>query len=101
MQCGDIHIYRVTSGLGLGLVDLVFIVPLTAQTLRRQWNNHNKVNQTQSQTGCVTVYGSLTYRTSEWESFVFGFFLSVIVYNARLAKVIKGGGRARQDISIT
>ena len=43
------------SGLGLGLVDLVLVVPLTAQILSRQWNNHKKVDQTQSQTGLVTL----------------------------------------------
>ena len=45
-----------TSGLGLGLVDFVIVIPLSPQNLGSQWNNQNQVNQTQSQTGCVTLY---------------------------------------------
>ena len=44
------------SGLGLGWVDFVLVVPPSAQNLGCQWNNQNLVNQTQSQTGCVTLY---------------------------------------------
>ena len=51
-----INVQGDKSGLGLGWVDFVLVVPLSAQNLGSQWNNQNLVNQTQSQTGLVTLY---------------------------------------------